>query len=262
MWKRPNDYPIPPSQEQLSNLVDFEEKARAEPYYAAAQKRMGLLGNTIQDIQCYFFATIFEKFALRPLRAWNGEGYWMKNPSHLIRQYHECEQQVSLWKYHLPSVVQFEDDVLPDEEFAAALQGRASLWREYTLRPILYYLLHHNPEEPPHPEAEALAAKEVQICANMVHRLAFHRRHGGTWLIARKTFMAACVVLASAVNSHLVSPPEEWHTIVAIAIQTLERWAKEASDLRRMADILVHMYRETCRQREELEVTDPGLQGP
>lgn len=70
MWRRPNEYPIPPTPEQLGSFADSRERAKAEPYYAAAQKRMGLLGNTIQDIQCYFFATIFEKFALRPLRAW------------------------------------------------------------------------------------------------------------------------------------------------------------------------------------------------
>ncbi|KAJ4209737.1 hypothetical protein NW767_000014 [Fusarium falciforme] len=178
----------------------------------------------------------------------------MKSPGHLVRQYHECEQQIALWKYHLPSVVQFDDDVLADEEFAAALQGRASLWREYTLRPILYYVLHHNPEEPIHPEAEALAAKEIQICATMVHRMAFHRRHGGTWLISRKIFMAACIIIAAAANSHRVSPPEEWHTLIGIAIQSLERWAGEASDLQRMANILVSMYRETCSQRGELDM--------
>lgn len=70
MWRRPNEYPIPPTPEQLGSFADSRERAKAEPYYAAAQKRMGLLGNAIQDIQCYFFATIFEKFALRPLRAW------------------------------------------------------------------------------------------------------------------------------------------------------------------------------------------------
>ncbi|KAF5007838.1 hypothetical protein FDECE_5864 [Fusarium decemcellulare] len=381
MWVRPNEYPIPPSQEQLQSLVDSGTKSMAEPYYAAAQKRIGLLGNTIQDIQCYFFATIFEKFALRPLRAWyyiqqacarlethllqrgerpwapfresnpqdyhleqrlfwscfraeselvfelglqpsslehfsypeafpsppdglltnqtpraegssidpdeeqrqvdergwlyylseisirrtvdetlnllyrNGEEYWMNNPAQLVRQYHECEQQTSLWRYHLPAAVQFDDDVLPDEEFAAALQGRASLWREYTLRPILYYVLHH-PDEAIMPEAQALVTREISICATVVHRLAFHRRHGGTWLISRKSFMCACIIIAAALNPHRVQPPEEWHTLINIAIQTLGRWADEASDIRRMADILTHMYHETCRQRGELEAMD------
>jgi transcription factor-like protein len=51
-------------------MIDLENQDTAEAYYVAAQKRLGLLGNAIQDIQCFFFATIFEKFSLRPLRAW------------------------------------------------------------------------------------------------------------------------------------------------------------------------------------------------
>ncbi|KAF4967301.1 hypothetical protein FSARC_5131 [Fusarium sarcochroum] len=371
MWIRPNEYPVPPTPEQLQQLEDSDQTSMAEPYYAAAQKRMGLLGSSIEDIQCFVFATIFEKFALRPLRAWyyvqqacsrlethlrqrgerprapfresnpqdyhleqrlfwtcfraeselvfelglrpsalesfsypeplpsppeglltgqtprtegsqvdpdeeqrqvdergwyyylseisirrtvdetlnllyrNGEEYWMKNPLYLIRQYHECEQQISQWHYHLPAVVQFESDKLPEEEFAAALQGRASLWREYTLRPIFYYVLHQQSDEPIPPQAHALALKELEVCINMVHRLAFHRRHGGIWLISRKIFLCACLILAAALNPHRVQPPEQWHIVVEIAIQTLERWALDALDVRRMADILRHMYSQT-----------------
>lgn len=51
-------------------MIADEDQDAAEAYYVAAQKRLGLLGDAIPDIQCFFFATIFEKFALRPLRAW------------------------------------------------------------------------------------------------------------------------------------------------------------------------------------------------
>ncbi|KAF4981675.1 hypothetical protein FZEAL_2562 [Fusarium zealandicum] len=377
MWVKPNEYPIPPNQEQFEDLYDSDQQSMAEPYYAAAQKRMGLLGNTIQDIQCYFFASVFEKCALRPMKAWyniqqacsrlethllqrgerpwatfreenpkdyhleqrlfwscfraeselvfelglkpsslenfsypdplpsppegiltdqtprthdspidadekqrqldergwcfylseisirrtidetlhllyrHGEEYWMKNPAQLIRQHHECEQQVSLWHYHLPSIVQFDYDALPDEQFATALQGRAFLWLEYTLRPILYYVLHKQSDEPVSPEAQTLASRELSMCATVIHRLSFHRRHGGTWFISRKAFTCACLILTAVLNPHRVQPPEAWRTITEIAIQTLERWARDASDLRRMADILRHMYHETRVQRGE-----------
>ncbi|KAJ4271437.1 hypothetical protein NW762_000139 [Fusarium torreyae] len=175
----------------------------------------------------------------------NGEEYWMKNPLYLIRQYHECEQQISQWHYHLPAVVQFESDKLPDQEFAAALQGRASLWREYTLRPIFYYVLHHQSNEPIPPQAHTLAIKELEICATVVHRLAFHRRHGGIWLISRKIFLCACLILVAALNPDRVQPPEQWHIVVEIAIQALERWAPGAIDVQRMADILRHIYSQT-----------------
>lgn len=200
----------------------------------------------------------------------HGEEYWMKNPTRLIQQYRECEEQISQWsvyfqpsilrifqcllglrRHHLPAVVQFDEDAVPDEEFTAALQGRASLWREYTLRPILYYVLHCPDDEPLLPGAQALAAKEIDICARVIHRLAFQRRHGGIWFICRKSFMCACLVLTSVNNPHRVQPPVEWHTITVVAIQTLQRWAGSASDLDHMAGVLISMYREACKQRGE-----------
>ena len=42
----------------------------AEAYYEAAQRRLGCLGTSLVDIQCFYFASLFEKFAFRPLQAW------------------------------------------------------------------------------------------------------------------------------------------------------------------------------------------------
>ncbi|KAF4443544.1 hypothetical protein F53441_11399 [Fusarium austroafricanum] len=291
-WIKPNAYSVPPTQEQLQQRDDLDQGPRAEPYYVAAQKRMGLLGSAIEDIQCFVLATIFEKSAFRPLRAWyyvqqacsrlethlrqrgekprapfresnpkdyhleqrlfwtcfraerDGEEYWMKNPSYLIRQHRESEQQIMQWHYHLPVAVQFENGTIPAEEFASALEGRATLWQEYTLRPILYYVLHHQHDDTVPLQVHALALKELEICAKMVHRLAFQGRHGGTWLISRKIFLSACLILAAVTNSHRIQPPEQWHAIIELAMQTLERWAADAADVRRMADILRHMYRQ------------------
>lgn len=144
--------------------------------------------------------------------------------------------------YHLPAAVQFENDKLPEEEFASALQGRASLWREYTLRPIFYYMLHCPQDDPVFPQAHILALKELDICAKMIHRLAFQGRHGGTWLISRKIFLSACIVLAAASNPHRIHPPDEWQMLIELAIHTLERWAVDAVDVGQMAEILRHMY--------------------
>jgi hypothetical protein len=42
----------------------------AEAYYEAAQKRLGGLGTSLIDIQCFYFASLFEKFAFRPVKSW------------------------------------------------------------------------------------------------------------------------------------------------------------------------------------------------
>lgn len=42
----------------------------AEAYYEAAQKRFGFLGMSLVDIQCFYYASLHERFAFRPLQAW------------------------------------------------------------------------------------------------------------------------------------------------------------------------------------------------
>jgi len=42
----------------------------AEAYYEAAQRRFGFLGTSLVDIQCFYYASLFERYAFRPLQAW------------------------------------------------------------------------------------------------------------------------------------------------------------------------------------------------
>ncbi|KAH6684950.1 hypothetical protein F5X68DRAFT_21292 [Plectosphaerella plurivora] len=371
-WVKPREQLRPLDEGEIQHMLASEDQDTAEAYYVAAQRRLGLLGNSIQDIQCFFFATIFEKFSLRPLRAWfhvqqacnrlesrllqrgerpvtpfkvpestnhhleqrlywscfraeselvfelgmnpsglqdffypdafpspphelfsprqtgageslgsweeqrqvdergwcyylseisirrtqdemlnvlyrHGEEYWMQNLTYLIRQYHDTEQQVASWHYHLPAAVHFVDNIIPDKEFAAGLQGRATLWREYALRPIFYHVLHS--QHPIPNEAHDLAALEIRLCAQLIRRCAYHRRHGGIWLICRKIFTAVCILLAAARHPHRVAPPPGWSDLTLLAIQILRRWGRDAQDLRRMADVLAHMHQKICAER-------------
>jgi hypothetical protein len=97
--------------------------------------------------------------------------------------------------------------------------------------------------------AEELAALEVRICAQLIRRCAFHRRHGGTWLICRKIFTAACIILAAARHPNRVSPPSGWSGLVSLAIQILRRWGRDAQDLRHMTNVLTNMHREICAEQ-------------
>jgi len=42
----------------------------AEAYYETARRRLGCLGTSLIDIQCFYYAALFERFAFRPLQAW------------------------------------------------------------------------------------------------------------------------------------------------------------------------------------------------
>ena len=75
-------------------MIEAGDREGAEVYYFAAQKRLGLLGNSIQDIQCLFLAAMFEKTSLRPLRAW-----------HLIQQACNCLETRLLQRGEKPSTL-------------------------------------------------------------------------------------------------------------------------------------------------------------
>ena len=47
-----------------------EDGDAAETYYLAAKKRMGLLGTSLLDVQCFYLACVYESHAFRPLQAW------------------------------------------------------------------------------------------------------------------------------------------------------------------------------------------------
>ena len=47
------------------------ELDKADAFFAAAMRRLGLLPMTLLSVQCYYFAGLYEKFAIRPLSAWS-----------------------------------------------------------------------------------------------------------------------------------------------------------------------------------------------
>ncbi|RYP48057.1 hypothetical protein DL768_005979 [Monosporascus sp. mg162] len=72
-WEPQKDF-TPGAHSGIGDAGDFlfgqDDGAAAEAYYQAAKKRIGLLGSSIIDIQCLFFASIFERYSLRLVDAW------------------------------------------------------------------------------------------------------------------------------------------------------------------------------------------------
>ncbi|PSN71725.1 hypothetical protein BS50DRAFT_543869 [Corynespora cassiicola Philippines] len=65
--------PWDPDRASRSSEVEYSQKEDAllaEAYYMAAKKRIGLLDYTLVDIQCLFFASVYERYAFNPVQAW------------------------------------------------------------------------------------------------------------------------------------------------------------------------------------------------
>ncbi|KAK7427323.1 hypothetical protein QQZ08_006092 [Neonectria magnoliae] len=312
---------------QLLMQNQMDNRLESEAYYLAAKKRFGLLGHSIQDIQCLFLASMYDKYCLQPLQAWfhlreaellleaglptsglehlsypdafpapppdlassqheatspesigrpqdkqrlvdekgwcyylaeislrraidetvqvlyqRGDYFWLQNQAYLVRHYHEFEQQISLWHHHLPAAVQFQVDQSSDNEFSYFLYGRFSEWRELVLRPIVYHVL-HSPSDNVHSDTVHHAQKAVDLCAALILKHSSLMRHGGSWFFARKTFLAACIVLAVVLQPNRgLRPPANWRTLLQNSLQTLRFWERDAPDIRKMHIILDSMY--------------------
>lgn len=61
----------PTAESCLAVSDENENKIAAEAYFQAAKKRIGLLESSILDVQCLFFASVFERYAFRPASAWS-----------------------------------------------------------------------------------------------------------------------------------------------------------------------------------------------
>lgn len=116
------------------------------------------------------------------------------------------------------------------------------MWHESILRPIVYHALHRDPDKGVPSELYELGSKAVGICARIVHRTSYHTRQGGSWLIMRTRFTAACVILAAVLHPDRLEPPREWESFIQSAIESLTYWGRNASDVAQMARVLDYMY--------------------
>ncbi|KAF2176434.1 hypothetical protein K469DRAFT_678604 [Zopfia rhizophila CBS 207.26] len=178
-----------------------------------------------------------------------GEQYWLTHIDSLVRQHAESEKEIALWYSHLPSSIRFDPSGQPNNELSFYLQGRFQDWREYILRPLLYYALHHPTEHKPTQQILACAQESVNVCANSIIYNNHHYRHGGTWFTCRRTFTAALIILAVVLKGERgLQPPANWHSLMKMALTTLGRWGAEAADVEHMRVTLERLFQETCRR--------------
>ena len=139
----------------------------------------------------------------------------------------------------------------PNNEMAYYLEGRFEEWNEYILRPLAYYCLHHPPTKPPTPSIAALAQRHMTLCASCIVRCASHNRHGGTWMVLRRAFRCALIMLAAVVADGPLRPPENCRELTRLLLATLARWSAGVRDLQRMKRVLERVFNAVC----ELEAT-------
>ena len=134
----------------------------------------------------------------------------------------------------------------PNNEMAYYLEGRFEEWNECILRPLVYYCLHYPSTKPPTPSIAALAQRGVTLCVNCIMRYTRHDRHGNTWVVLRRIFRCALIILATVIADGPLRPPENWRELTNISIATLSRWSTGVRDLQRMRRVLERVFHAVC----------------
>lgn len=124
------------------------------------------------------------------------------------------------------------------------LHSRFLDWQETALRPLVYIFLHRPATLPQQEQQEQQrhllghVNDAVKVASEAIHIGLQHHRHGGTWLVARRVFSSAMLILALVIRlGHLEVLPD-WTGVVDEALTVLKKWSNEAPDLALMADVL------------------------
>lgn len=143
--------------------------------------------------------------------------------------------------------MRYEPTTAPSNEMGFYLMSRFEEWSECVLRPLAYYALHRPAPAP----VATLAQRHMALCERCILRCAGYDRHGGTWMVLRRAFRCALVMLAAVVAGGPVKAPEAWRELVGTAIGTLRRWEGGARDLGRMRRVLERAFWRVCEVVEE-----------
>ncbi|KAF7552950.1 hypothetical protein G7Z17_g3985 [Cylindrodendrum hubeiense] len=281
-WKAPVDIANDPEATKQHMQHQADTRLEADAYYLAAKKRFGLLGHSIQDIQCLFLASIeilleaglptsglehlsYPDAFPAPPPDLSSSQLGVASPESIgTPQDQQRLVDEKGWCYYLAEISlrrAIEETIqvlyqrgdyfwLQNQEYLVRhyheFEQQISLWQvrsDSFLRPLIYYVL-HSPPDHVHSDTIHHAQKGIKLCADLFTRYSSNFRHGGSWFFARKSFLCACLVLAVVLEPNRgLQPPPNWDALVIISLETLKRWGRDAPDIWKMYITLDTMYR-------------------
>jgi hypothetical protein len=125
------------------------------------------------------------------------------------------------------------------DELRLHIRSRYLLYRSWTLRPLLYTMIHASQFDllQYKSNVEPLAYDCLVSCIDSINDVTYHHRHHGTWYTLRVVVSAALSIKAASRVNTMTLPPG-WEDEVRKALCILESWSAEASDLRASLEII------------------------
>lgn len=171
----------------------------------------------------------------------HGEEYWLRHICEVSQRLANLKEDLESWRVHLPAALQFYDEGIPNNEFALLLKTRwLSCW-DWVHRPFLYFIIHS--AEPVNIDTErqtilSLAQECLRACAELIPLIAEHHRHGGVWVLLRRTFGCAIMIIAACASTSLDLQVAQTQHLVDMALKTISRWSYGSTELKWMEKTL------------------------
>ncbi|KAL1856884.1 hypothetical protein VTK73DRAFT_8216 [Phialemonium thermophilum] len=263
-FKYPDLFPalsLPPSSDHITLADEFVGAAGETPGFepAAVEPKRTLAPEEERSWLFYLAEISARKIMDRILGGLYGRGEspWLGNITAVLHQHLAYAEELALWRAHLPRQIQFSDNEVPPNELAFFLKTRYLGCLEWLYRPFLYYMTSSPPPSSSDSSGRTaapaqqmrqvvapLAERCLLACRELITVVAQHHRHGGIWVLVRRTFNAAVLLLAGAQlwaergADGMVPLPDGWQASVQLAISTVRKWEDGAADLVRMRQIL------------------------
>lgn len=145
---------------------------------------------------------------------------------------------------HIPPRINLNQSEGFNSELAYFVQGRGISCREWIHRPFLYYAIHQPAEDPIMPQIMPLAQECLRLCVEWQSNVLPYHLHHGTWYQARSSATRALLLIA-AFRSGTIEMPLNWKHTVQLALNCLQHWARDGSDIAQAADSVQSLFNMT-----------------
>jgi hypothetical protein len=238
----PDMHPSPPDMDAPSPELTGHPEAGTGNSVSALGRHCSSL-NHFQEESWYYYLTeitlrrlaneIYNAFYANGHQGWNDDSI-----SYMAKAARGFEQQLDECYNNLPSIILFEDDVIPSRELPYMVRGRLLEIRCSIHLPFLFYAI-HNPRSPYSDMVQPLAEKALQRHFSVLKMDPLPHRHHGTWYAVRHTVTAALCVVAAARSGTIEMPEElEWKGLINRSLDRIRYWADEAPGIARGVEVL------------------------
>ncbi|KAM5344153.1 hypothetical protein ACJ41O_012690 [Fusarium nematophilum] len=235
-------HPSPPDMDDDESNPEFESSPPNRPAWSRTGMRATPGARRQQEQTWYYYLTeiTLRRIANRVLNLFyiGDHTIWTKDSMvFMVKAAEQFEQQLEEWHVGLPSLIQFSDDMPPQEELVYHVRGRVLEIKMWIYTPFLYYAIHAPPDAPYRDIIQPFVDKGIAYNFLMLRGEPNTHRHHGTWYAVRAA-ASSCLFILGAVRCGTISVPVDWMQDIRQTVSRMRYWAAEGPGVSRAIEVV------------------------